>query len=179
MANQLNGFTGDRNELQDKINKATQQEELHSPLLTEIDNWRETTIEKVKKVAEQARQQVLKLLNAKKVEIKSHFEKFSQEFIQLKETEDFVENDLKHLEKTIHELKQELKQLNEPPEIQLRMEQSNQIAWDTLIYVKEKTSFAGKPQRQQQKVYGKCIVRCVFFYTQEPNVVLGFTIEIL
>jgi hypothetical protein len=102
------------------------------------------------------------------VEIKSHFEKFSQELVQLKETEDFVEHDLKRLQQTVHELNQELKRLTEPPEIELCMEQSNQIVWDTLIYVQEKPSFAAKQQRQQQEVNGKCIVRSVFLVRESP-----------
>jgi len=162
MANQLDGFVENRNELQEKINKATQEKDIRSPLLVEIDDWQRTTIEKVEKVAEQARRQVLKLLNSKKVNIKSQFENFSQELIQLRETEDFVEYDLKRLEQTVHQLKQELKRLSEPSEIELCMEQSNQIAWDTLIYIKEKPSYTAKQQRQQENVTGKFIARFLF-----------------
>jgi chromosome segregation ATPase len=149
MANQLDGFIENRNELQEQINKVTDEKGFRSPLLAEIDDWQRTTIEKVEKVAKQARQQVIELLNSKKVNIKSRFANFSQELIQLKETEDFVEYDLKRLEQTVHQLNEELTRLSAPPEIELCMEQSNQIAWDTLIYVKEKPSFAAKQQRQQ------------------------------
>lgn len=184
MANQWDGFIKNRNELQEQINKGTDGKNFLSPLLAEIDDWQRKTIEKVEKAAKQARQQVIELLNSKKVNIKSRFENFSQELIQLKETEDFVEYDLKRLEQTIHQINQDIKRLSAPPEIELCMEKSNQIAWDTLIYVKEKPSFAAK-QQTQQKVNGEFISRfffsvreclmCDFFYVWNTVVRLAIT----
>jgi DNA primase len=161
MANQLDGFIEDCNDLQDKINKAMEHKNFDSPLLIEIDEWEKTTIEKVKQVAEQARQQVVQLMNSKKVKIKAQFEKFSQKLIQLKEPNDFVEHDLKQLEQTVHQLNQDLKQLSQVPEIQLHMEQSNQTAWDSLIYVEEKPVYTIKQELQRQ-VNGKFISRSFF-----------------
>ncbi len=160
MANQLEGFIGDRNGLQYQITEATKEENFDSPLLVEIEDWQSKTIEKVKRVAEQAKKQVIKLLNSKKTEIKSEFEKFSQELIQLKENEDLLENDLEYLKQTVGELNQKLKELSKQPGIELCKEQSDQIEWDTLIYIREKTSFTLKPLHP--KPLSKFIIEFIF-----------------
>ncbi len=157
MADELCRLIECGNALQDKINRATQHKYSNSSLLIQIDEWQRVTIEKVEQIAEQARQQVVKLLNSKDMEIKTQFEKFSQELIQLKETENLVERDLERLEQTIYQLNQDLKRLSQTPEIELHTERSNQIVWDSLIYVVEKS------------VNGKFISR-PFFLVQERSV---------
>jgi uncharacterized coiled-coil DUF342 family protein len=160
LGNQLEGFIGNHNELKYQITKATEEKNLDSPLLAEIEDWKRKTVEKVEKVAEQAKKQVIKLLNSKKTEIKSEFEKFSQKLIQLKENEDFIESDLEHLKQTIDQLNQKLKELSKQPEVELCKEQSDQIDWDTLIYIREKELFTPKPSPPQP--VSKFIIRFVF-----------------
>jgi predicted protein tyrosine phosphatase len=174
MVNKLEGFIGDRNGLHVKINNVTHQKDSRSPLLIQIDEWQIAIIKKVEEIAEQARRQVERLLNTKKVEITAQFEKFSQELIELKETEDFIENDLERLEQTIQQLNQDLQKLSETPAIEVHTEQSKQIAWDSLIYVQEKVAYTMKQQPQQpqlsqqpqQRVVGESINTFDFYYTQ-------------
>jgi archaellum component FlaC len=150
--NKLYGYIEDRNALQEKIHKSNQQKNICSPLLLQIDDWQKETIEKVKEVAEQARQQVIQILKTKQTEITYEFEKFSHELIQLKETEDFAEEDLKRLKQTIKRLDQDLKQLARPLEIELHREESQKIAWNRLIYVVGKTNYTTKQQGQQREM---------------------------
>jgi vacuolar-type H+-ATPase subunit I/STV1 len=154
--NELYGYIEDRNTLQEKISKPNQQKNICSPLLLQIDEWQQQTIEKVKQAAEQARQQVMQILNSKGTEITSEFEKLSQELIQLKETEDFTEQDLKRLKQTINRLNEDLKQLAQAPTIELHREESQKIAWNCLIYVEDKTNYPAK-QQGQQRVMGELI----------------------
>jgi phage-related minor tail protein len=142
---------GDRNDLQDKINKATQNKDSHSPLLARIDEWQGTTIEKVKQVAEQARNEAKRLLDSKRTEITSQFEKVSKELVQIKETEDFVEQDLVRLKQTVHQLNQSLKELAQPPTIELRTEQSDRIEWNRLMYVEAKVSTITNQDRRSRE----------------------------
>jgi chromosome segregation ATPase len=153
--NELHGFIEDRNTLQEKITKATQQKNTRSPLLLQIDDWQKAMIENVKQAAEQARKQVLQMLTTKQIEITSEFEKISQELINLQETEDFVEPDLKRLKQTINQLSQDLNQLAQPPAIELHVEESEKVAWDRLIYVVEKTNYS--VQQRQQPAIGEFI----------------------
>jgi len=149
--NQLDGFVEDRNALQEKITKATQQKDINSPLLSQIDQWQKVTIEKVKQAADQARQHVIQILDSKRVEITSDFEKFSKELIQLRETEDFVEQDLKRLKKTIDQINQDVKKLAQPSEIELHVDESQEIQWNRLIYVVDNTKYVAIQQQRMGK----------------------------
>ena len=155
LTNELDEYIEDRNALQEKIIHATQQKDIHSPLLRQIDEWQQITIEKVKKTAEQARQNVKQILNSKRIEIKSEFDKFSQELRQLKETEDYAEQDLEKLKQTISRLKRDLKQLEQPPAIELHVEESQNIAWSRLIYVAEKTNYATQQKQNYSSKRGE------------------------
>ncbi len=150
--NELYGIIEDRNILQEKMPNSTQQKDICSPLLLQIDQWQKATIEKVEQAAEQARQQVRQILNSKRTEMTSEFEKFSQALVQLKETEDFAEQDLKKLKQTFTRLNQDLKQLAQSSAIELHMEESQKFAWNRLIYVVDKTNYADNRQRQQESM---------------------------
>ncbi len=146
-----------RNNLQNKINKAMQYHDLpHSPLLAQIDEWQKMMTEKVRVVAEHTRQQIAELLNLKRAKLDNDFQKFSQELLHLKQTENFVEHDLDRLKYMIHQFNQDLKQLNKPLTIVLHTELSDRLVWSRLIYAEEKSTYAGIQQRQQQ-VKGKII----------------------
>jgi len=149
--NQLDGFVEDRNALQEKITKATQQKDINSPLLSQIDQWQKVTIEKVKQAADQARQHVIQILDSKRAEITSDFAKFSKELIQLRETEDFVEQNLKRLKKTIDQINQDVKKLAQPSEIELHVDESQEIQWNRLIYVVDNTNYVANQQQRTGK----------------------------
>ncbi len=162
--NNMDGLIEGRNDLQEKINKASQNKNARSPLYAQIDEWQRTTIEKVMAAAEQARQQITKILNSKRIEITTQFETLSQELIQRKESENFVEYDIARLKQKIQQLNQDLNSLIQPPAIELHTEQSDQIAWDNLIYVENKSTYPGvrtqasydevvRPQRQKRGLH--------------------------
>lgn len=156
LSGEMNTLIGHRNDLQDKVTKATQHGEFHSPLFTQIDEWEDMMMEKVRVVAEHTRQQVAELLNSKRVRLNNDFKKFSQELIDLRKTENFVEHDLTRLKYMMHQFNQELKQLHKPLTVVLHTELSDRLVWSRLIYAEEKSTYAGIQQRQQQ-VKGKII----------------------
>lgn len=79
LSKELDGLLRDRNCLQDQINKADHHHDSCSPLLLQIDEWQREAIKKVTEVAEQARQQVVKLLTSKRVEIRTRLRQLSDE----------------------------------------------------------------------------------------------------
>jgi hypothetical protein len=147
---EMDGVVEERNQLQDEINKAAQPSVQHSPLIAKINEWQETTIEKVKQVAAKARQQVVELLNCKRVKIATEFQIFSQELADLKETENFVEHDLTRLKQMIEQFHYDLKQSVQQTNIELHTEQSDGIDWNQVIYVEEERARAVNQQRQPQ-----------------------------
>ena len=151
LSNELNTLITHRDDLHNKITKATQHNESYSPLLTKIDEWEKVMLEKVRIVADRTRTQVLELLNIKRVRLTDDFGRFSDELFDLKETENFVEHDLSRLKYMIHQFNQELKQINKPVTITLRTELSDRLVWSRLIYAEEKSTYARIQQQQQQK----------------------------
>jgi chromosome segregation ATPase len=135
---EMDNIVEERNRLQDEINNGVQHNDQENPLIAQIDKWQKSTIEKVKQVAAQARHQASELLNAKRVKINTEFKNFSQELAHLKESENYVEHDLKRLNEMINQFKQDLKQSAQPTTIVLHTEQSDGINWESLIYVEEK-----------------------------------------
>jgi predicted protein tyrosine phosphatase len=148
--NKMDGIIGERNELQEQINTIAQLNDTQSPLIGKINEWEKITIEKVKKTAKHAREQASQLLNSKRVKITNEFKSFSQELVDLKESENFVEYDLTRLQQMVRQFDQDLKQLKQPASIELSTEQSDRINWDRLIYVQEKPTLNKKQQQQQE-----------------------------
>ncbi len=150
LVNELDILVEDRNTLQEKLNKVTRQNDSPSPILSQIDEWQRATIEKVKQAANQARQQVTRILDFKHSEIAASFEKFSKELVHLKETEDFYHDDLTRLQQMLLVLNEDLKQLAQPSTIVLHTEQTNQLVWNHLIYVEQKSADATNKPRERQ-----------------------------
>jgi hypothetical protein len=146
---EMDRIVEERNRLQDVINDGIQPNDQQSPLIEQIDQWQHITIEKVKQVATQAREQAIQLLNFKRMKINTEFKSFSQELAHLKESENYAEHELTRLNKMIDQFKQDLTQSAQPTAIEVHTEQSDRINWDSLIYVKEKQTFTNNQQPQQ------------------------------
>jgi hypothetical protein len=150
MFTEMEKIIEERNHLQDVINNAIQSHDQQSPILEQIDEWQNRTIEKIKQVAAQARQQAIQLLGAKQMKINTEFKSFSQELANLKESENYVEHDLIRLNQMISQFKQDLRQSIQLTTIELHTEQSDRINWDGLIYVEDKQTSTAYQHQQQQ-----------------------------
>jgi DNA repair exonuclease SbcCD ATPase subunit len=154
----LDELKRDRSELLKKISKTSSQKDSGSSLLSRIDAWQEDTIQKVKQTAQQARQQVSKIINSKREETARQFKTLSQELAQLRETKDVLEQDLSRLKKQSEQLHKDLEELSQPSAIELNMEQSEQIAWHRMIYVVDRSVSATQEQCPSQR-RGECLNR--------------------
>ncbi|CAF4792420.1 unnamed protein product [Rotaria sp. Silwood2] len=67
------------------------------------------------------------------------FETLSQELKELRETKGVVEQNLERLKEKIRRLNEDLEQAAQSPSIELNTKQSDQIIWQHMIYVKEKS----------------------------------------
>ncbi|CAF1134045.1 unnamed protein product [Adineta steineri] len=128
----------ERNKLQEKINMATKPNNSINPLIEEINEWEKITIEKVRQTAEYVRQQASQLMSSKSVEITNEFKGFSDELADLKETEDYIEPDLRRLKQKIHQFNVDMTQLSQGTRLELNREESKRINWNHIIYVQEK-----------------------------------------
>jgi thiamine phosphate synthase YjbQ (UPF0047 family) len=89
-------------------------------------------------VATQARQQAIELLNNRRMEFKS----FAQNLADIKESENYVEHDLRRLKQMINHFKQALIDSIQSTTILLHTEQSDRINWESLIYVEDQQAIA-------------------------------------
>ncbi|CAF1047568.1 unnamed protein product [Adineta steineri] len=128
----------ERNKLQEKINMAIKPNNSINPLIEEINEWEKITIEKVRQTAEYVRQQASQLMSSKSVEITNEFKGFSDELADLKETEDYIEPDLRRLKQKIHQFNVDMTQLSQGTRLELNREESKRINWNRMIYVQEK-----------------------------------------
>ena len=124
-----------RNELEENINRAIEQPICAGPLILQIEEWEKEMICKVKQVAEQARQRITELLNAKRTQIAFEFQTFSSELTDRKESENFFEPDLVRLQQLIGQFNHELNQLSQPLTIQLGIQDSSHIDWNRLVSI--------------------------------------------
>jgi seryl-tRNA synthetase len=139
---EMDKIVEERNHLQDAINNILQINDQSHPLIQQIEKWKNTTIEKIKQIAEQVRQQTIQLLNARQIKIDTEFKSFSQELAHLRDTENYVEHDLTRLNQKISQFKQDLKQSTQPTTIELHTQGSDSINWNGLIYVEEKQTYS-------------------------------------
>ena len=152
LTDELDGIIAERNELAEKFKRVTLLEKRDNSLLSQIDEWQETIIEKVKKVAEQARQQVLNVVNFQQGEVSKQFQTISQELKQLKDTKGAVEQSLTRLKQQINELNEDLDKISQSSTIELNTKQSDHIVWDRMIYVEEKSApTSNQPHRSSGK----------------------------
>ncbi len=156
LLHELDVLIEDRNDLQEKINKGNQQNPSANGLLSQIDEWQKVITAKVKQAADRARQQVITILDSKRMEITTKFETFSKELVHMKDTEEFVHDDLTRLQQMIQDLNQDLQQLAHSPSVELHTEQSNQVDWNRLIYV-EQTTPRAENQSQPNQTIGQLI----------------------
>lgn len=145
-----------RNTLQEKIQHKNKHSSNHqNPLFEQIDEWQTTTIQKVKQTADRARAQLTELLEAKRSKLSHEFKRFSQELVDLKQSENFVEHDLIRLKRLLQQLNHDLKHWHQPTTIEIHTEQTNKIEWNRLIYPEEKSAYPAMQQKQQQ-IAGAC-----------------------
>jgi hypothetical protein len=154
---ELDGIIGEHDELQEDINRATQEPISSSALILEINKWKENMIKKVEEMADQACGRVTELLNEKRMQLTSEFRAFSQDLAHRKESENFVEPDLVRLEQIVRQFNQELKQLLQPPTIELEIKEIDYVEWDFLISIGVKPNTAIYQEQQQREFIITCL----------------------
>ncbi|CAF4042345.1 unnamed protein product, partial [Rotaria sp. Silwood2] len=121
-----------------QINKVDQPITPSPELLSQIDRWENDTIDNVQKTAKKIRYQLTELLNRDRNQLINQFEILTQEITTLKEEDDFAEDDIEQLRKTINQIQLSLEQLNLPEKGKFIIVENNEIDWNNLISVEEK-----------------------------------------
>jgi chromosome segregation ATPase len=144
----LDEIIEERNHLEVEVKTVTQNNNQKNPLLDQIDKWRDDTIEKVKQVAAQVRQEAIQLFNSKRTKISTDFQSLSQELTDLKKSENYAEHDLTRLSQMINNFIEDLAQATKPAMIKLYTGQSDAIDWNHVIYVRDEQIYTDMKQQQ-------------------------------
>ena len=103
--------------------------------LTEIDAWERETIQRIQKIAKNARNNVNELMMEHMNKIANRFEQTSVQMQQQQKEGVYLETDIERLSNQLDQLKNDIKHANE--KIRVDFSQSNNIQWDTLLYIVE------------------------------------------
>jgi cell division protein FtsB len=103
-------------------------------LFSEIDQWETAMSDQVHKATAGARQQFIELISQKQNRFTDQFGILKEEIDQRRREENFIEDDIKRLQKEIEQLNRSLEELTQPGEMKLIV---NEIDWDRLIYIKQ------------------------------------------
>jgi len=126
-----------RNEVKQSLDicRSTSSNRKQMPCLVEIDEWEQKIIQRIQQVAANARTNVNELMIKHMNEISDRFEQISVHMQQQQKEGDYLESDIERIKNQLDRLTNDIKHVS--AKIQVDSSISNNIEWDTLIYVLE------------------------------------------
>ena len=116
LSKQLDEIEVDRDTIQQTILQQTNELKTH-PLIKQIDQWEESSIKKIQKVANEARQLTLRQAAKSIHQIEAKLNQLTEQLRRSREEEDITENDLK---KWKNEMTQLTEQFTRPSNVQIQ-----------------------------------------------------------
>ncbi|CAF3968028.1 unnamed protein product, partial [Rotaria sp. Silwood1] len=125
-------------ELRDLIQKLEKSNYLSLPVFDQIEQWKQTTINKMKKAADKAQHELTQLIENRKITIIEQLEPITKEIRSLQGEEDnIVETDIDRLQKKINDMRQKLEEFTQKDTNKNIIVNDDQIDWNRLIYVRQ------------------------------------------
>lgn len=169
----------DRDQLQERMNNKEKLMEFRSYLLTQIDQWKNVTVEKVNRATVRTRHHIVQLLNEKEKNMKSESENVTQQLRDRQCIQNIDENDLRDFRNKINKLEKLFKQLTDSSSRMIHTEESEQINWALIIYADdepehdEKVCFHNLKMNKILVHYCKYCFRLVFLVCSQMLNVTG------
>ncbi|CAF1591419.1 unnamed protein product, partial [Didymodactylos carnosus] len=133
LSHQLDNIVNVRNELQQSLSSSNGNE---IAFFAKVDEWQRNVINKVLEIAENAKQNIREILVSKTTSYNQKLNQISNEVKQRRQNNDFTENDLHKLREQLGELNDNIKDISKS--IEIDTSQSNDIRWDSLIFIVQK-----------------------------------------
>ncbi|CAF4008472.1 unnamed protein product [Rotaria sp. Silwood1] len=124
-------------ELLNQIQKLEKSNNFSSDLVTQIEEWKKTTINKIEKAAEKAHHELIELIHKQRIKIRKQLETITKEIRCRREEENFLENDIVRLKQNLNEIQETLQQLFRKDTNKAIIVDNDQIDWNRLIYIRE------------------------------------------
>ncbi|CAF3920754.1 unnamed protein product [Rotaria sp. Silwood1] len=140
-----NEIVRSHDELLDLIQKLEKSNYLSLHIFDQIEQWKQITINKVKKAADKAQHELTQLIENRKILIIKQLEPITKEIRSLREEENIVETDIDRLRKKINDMRQKLEEFTQKDTNNSIIFNDDHIDWNRLIYI---------GQEQQQNYLG-------------------------
>jgi hypothetical protein len=121
-------------ELFELLDLVKQSKNSFADLFIQIDRWEAATVDILHSTAEKARHQLTHLIDSERDTLTKQFGALSKEIRRRREDDDFAEDNLKHLQIQINQLRQSVEQLTQSNNTKLISIEISQIDWNRLIY---------------------------------------------
>ncbi len=121
LGKQMDELTLDHDRFRQNLIEQTGEPRYH-PLIKQINEWEEQSINKIRRLADDARQQLRNTINDHATKLTEALTKIAEELRKAREDDDFFETDLKQWMDKLEQLKNDLAH---PPNIQIRQEVIN------------------------------------------------------
>ncbi|CAF2920945.1 unnamed protein product [Rotaria sp. Silwood2] len=122
------------NQLQQSFNEHITQPRTH-PLMKQIDQWEQDSINKIRQAAEEGRKKLLSIIGKHMDNIKTNLTLFKQEIVKAHDDDDFFESDIKEWKEKLDKLN---KDLNAPQAIKIQ-QSDNVNSFISRISINEET----------------------------------------
>ncbi|CAF4807290.1 unnamed protein product, partial [Rotaria sp. Silwood1] len=132
-----NEIVRSHDELLDLIQKLEKSNYLPLDVFNQIEQWKETTINKVKKAADKAQYELTQLIESRKITIIKQFEPITKEIRSLREEENIVETDIDRLREKINDMRQKLEEVTQKDTNKSIIFNNDHIDWNRLIYIRQ------------------------------------------
>ncbi|CAF1509520.1 unnamed protein product [Rotaria sordida] len=125
LSRQLDDLTLDHDQFRQRLTEHAQQPQYHS-YIKQIDEWKQESINKIHRVANDARQQIKHLINEHTTELTESLTKIALELRKAREDDDFYDTDLQQWMGKLNKLKKDFAQI---PNINIIQEDSSIISF--------------------------------------------------
>ncbi|CAF3886949.1 unnamed protein product [Rotaria sordida] len=133
-----NEIVRSHDELSDLIQKLEKSNYLPLHVFDQIEQWKQTTINKVKKAAEKVQHELIQLIENQKITIIKQLEPITKEIRSLQGEEDnIIETDIDRLRKKINDMRQKLEEFTQKDTNKSIIVNDDQIDWNRLIYIRQ------------------------------------------
>ncbi|CAF3792690.1 unnamed protein product [Rotaria sp. Silwood1] len=130
-----NEIVRSHDELLDLIQKLEKSNYLSLHIFDQIEQWKQITINKVKKAADKAQHELTQLIENRKILIIKQLEPITKEIRSLREEENIVETDIDRLRKKINDMRQKLEEFTQKDTNNSIIFNDDHIDWNRLIYI--------------------------------------------
>ncbi|CAF4847878.1 unnamed protein product, partial [Rotaria socialis] len=128
------------NKLIEQITKLNQPNKVQQSLVSEIQKWHDTTVDRTRRAAIKVRDEVNTMIQQNIVNIKKGLTELDQELIESFGSDRIMEENIEQLREKIRRLRSDFEKSCDPASIVVNVEPSTRIDWNHVIHVEDKSS---------------------------------------